>query len=111
MSHQANALDFVTAFCEGRLDDLSQWLADDLHFHGPMLECSGREAYLEALRKSPPEPAPYRIVTVTKNPHQVCVVYEYENPKGTLTIAQVFAFENNRIVDIRVIFDTWPLRQ
>ena len=53
MTRREVALSFVRNFCEGRISDLGELLAEDLEFQGPFLSASTRETYLAALRADP----------------------------------------------------------
>ncbi len=105
MSHREQAVEFVRRFAAGDVDGLEPLLAEDLQLAGPYLQVKSRAAYLEALRRDPPEPCGVRVLSVTDNGDTVAVFYEYEKRDMTLTIAQLFRFSDQRISEIRLVFD------
>ena len=105
MSNRERALEFVKRFAAGDVAGLEPLLSEDLRLAGPFLQVDSRTAYLEVLGRDPPEPCGVRLLSVTENSDTVAVFYEYEKRDGTLTIAQLFGFSNQRITEIRLVFD------
>ena len=105
MGHREQALEFVRRFAAGDVDGLEPLLAEDLQLFGPYLQVDSRAAYLSALRSAPPEPCSVHILSVTDDGHAVAVFYDYEKPGGVRTIAQLFRFSDERISEIRLVFD------
>ncbi len=106
MSHREQAVEFVRRFAAGDVDGLELLLAEDLQLAGPYLQVKSRAAYLEALRKDPPEPCGVRVLSVTDDGDTVAVFYEYEKRDTTLTVAQLFRFSDQRINEICLVFDS-----
>ena len=106
MANPDVALEFLKHFCASDVDALGPLLGDDLQFTGPLLKCRSRDAYLEALRSTPPEPASYRIVSMTDSEDSVAVFYDYEKPSGTLAVAQLLRIKDQRITEMFLVFDT-----
>ena len=104
-SHREQALTFVQRFAAGDVEGLAPLLAEDLQLSGPYLEVTSRAAYLEALRHDAPTPGRARVVSVTDDDETVAVFWEYERPRGPLTIAQLFRFRDEHICEIRLVFD------
>jgi hypothetical protein len=88
MNHREQALEFLQRFAFGDINGLEPLLAEDLRLAGPYLRVESRAAYLEALRREPPEPCSIRVLSVTETDDTVAVFYEYEKRDTTLTIAQ-----------------------
>ncbi|KPJ92184.1 MAG: hypothetical protein AMS18_07900 [Gemmatimonas sp. SG8_17] len=106
MSHREQALEFVRRFAAGDIDGLEPLLTEDFQLAGPYLQVESRAAYLDALRKEPPEPSHVRVLSVTDDDGDtVAVFYEYKKPHMTLTIAQLFRFADQRIREVRLVFD------
>ena len=64
------------------------------------------DAYLATLRNDPPDASPYEVLSVTESDDGVAVFYDYGKADGALTIAQLFRFKDNLIVEMRLVFDT-----
>ena len=92
-------------FAAGDVDGLEPLLSENLQLAGPYLQVESRSAYLEALRREPPEPCGIRVLSITDDGDTVAVFYEYEKRDMTLTIAQLFRFSEQRISEIRLVFD------
>lgn len=105
-SHRDAALIFLECFCAGNIDGLAPILAARLRVHGPLHQCASRDAYLATLRNDPPDPSPYKVLSVTESDDGVAVFYDYGSADGALTIAQLFRFKDNLIVEMRLVFDT-----
>ena len=105
MSDREQALEFVRRFAAGDVDGLEPLLSEDLQLEGPYLQVESRAAYLETLRREPPEPCGVRMLSVTDNGDTVAVFYEYQKRDMTLTIAQLFRFSDQQISEIRLVFD------
>ena len=105
MSNRERALEFVKRFAAGDVAGLEPLLSEDLRLAGPFLQVDSRTAYLEVLRHDPPEPCGVRFLSVTESGDAVAVFYEYEKRDGTLTIAQLFRFYDQRIAETRLVFD------
>jgi hypothetical protein len=105
MNHREQALQFVQRFAAGDVAGLEPLLSDDLRLTGPFLQVESRAAYIEALRREPPEPCGIRVLSVTENGDTVAVFYEYDKRDVTLTIAQLFRFTDRQISEIRLVFD------
>ncbi len=105
MTNREQALEFVQRFAAGDIEGLEPLLAEDLHLAGPYLQVESRAAYVDALRREPPEPSSVRVLSVTDNGDTVVIFYEYEKRDNALTVAQLFRFTDQRISEIRLVFD------
>lgn len=105
MTNRQVAIEFLRCFCAGDLDGLASLLADDLQFNGPFHQFRSRAAYLDSLKKDPPEQCGYRVLSVTEGDDSVSVYYSYEKSDRSLTIAQLFRFKDQKICEILLVFD------
>ena len=105
MSQRETALQFIKRFCAGDVAGLEPLLCEDLHFRGPWHRSDSRDAYLAVLCDDPPERCEFRLLSVTQADDSVAVFYEYRKADGSLTIAQLFHFRDDRISDITLVFD------
>jgi hypothetical protein len=96
---------FIGRFCSGDIDGVASLLAEDLQLTGPLHQFDSRAAYVESLRKDPPEECGYRVLSLTENEDSIAVFYDYEKSAMTLTIAQLFRFRGQQIKDILIVFD------
>jgi len=106
MTNQDMAIAYLNAFCAGDIDALQPLLADDLSLRGPLHSFKSASAYLESLRSDPPRRSAYRILSITEGRESVALFYEYLKPDRMLPIAQLFRFDQCKICDILLIFDT-----
>lgn len=100
------AKEFIDQFCRGNVEYLEELLQENLHFQGPLFKFSSRNDYLESLRADPPKNNKYRVLSITENEEEVSIYYEYGKANGSLTIAQLFRFEGNKISEILLVFDS-----
>jgi hypothetical protein len=106
VNRKDQALEFVRCFAAGDIAGLEALLAEDLRLTGPYLQVESRAAYIDALRRDPPEASDARVLSVTDGGDTVAVFYEYEKRDSTVTVAQLFRFGDQGISDIRLVFDT-----
>lgn len=111
MTNREVAMEFLRRFCARDIDGLAPLLAGDLQFTGPFHRFGSSEAYLESLRDDPPEQSSYRVLSVTESADSVSVCYDYEKSNATITVAQLFTFENQKISALLLVFDGWPFGQ
>jgi hypothetical protein len=89
----------------GDVDGTASLLATDLSFAGTLHFYRSAAEYLDDLRRDPPEPSVFRVVSVTESSDSVPVFYEYEKTKRTVRIAQLFTLESQRTKRIPLVFD------
>ena len=102
------AVTFLRCFCDGDIDGVAATLSDDFSLEGPLFRFDSRDAYLARLKKDPPEPCPFRVISISETADTVAVFYDYEKRSGTVTIAQLFKLDGDKIVEIRLVFDPQP---
>ena len=106
MSNRDVAIEFVNRFCSGDAGGLGALLADDLHLKGPLFEFTSKQDYLDSLARDGLERASYQILSVAEGTDTVSIFYEYQKSAGTITIAQLFGFNDGLIADVVLVFDT-----
>lgn len=105
MNNREIAMEFLRRFCAGDVDGLDSLLATALQFNGPFHQFHSSEAYLVSLKNNPPKKCSYRVLSVTECSDSVSIFYNYEKSDRTITIAQLFRFENQKISEILLVFD------
>ncbi len=105
MNNREVAMDFVKCFCAGDVNALVPLLAADFKLNGPIFQFSSADAYLDSLKNDPPERCGYRVLSITENADSVSIYYDYEKSEQDITIAQLFKFKNQKITEIRLVFN------
>jgi hypothetical protein len=105
MNNRDVAMEFLRCFCAGDINGLVPLLAEDLQFKGPFYQFSSSDAYLDSLKNDPPEKCGYRVFSVMESGDSVSIYYDYEKSDGSITIAQLFTFKNQKIREILLVFD------
>ena len=105
MNNREVAIEFLRCFCVGDVDGLAALLAEDLQFKGPFYQFSSRDAYVEVLKKDPPEQCGYHVLSIAESEDSVSIFYDYDKGDKALTIAQLFKFRLHKIHEILVVFD------
>ena len=106
MSNRDAALKFLECFCAGSIDGLEVFLNERLHVRGQLHQFNSRAEYLESLRADPPQACGYDVLSVATGDDDVTVFYDYLKTEGPLTVAQLFRFDDHRIVHMQLVFDT-----
>jgi len=106
MNNRDIALEFLRCFCAVDLAGLAPLLAKDLRLRGPLYRFDSRDSYLDSLKDDPPEECTYRVLSVTESKDCVSLYYDYDKRDRTITIAQLFRFENQRICEMLLVFDS-----
>ena len=99
------ALTYIERFCAGDVKGLDELLCERLRFTGPFLQAETKAAYLQSLTIGPPEPAEFRIMSVTENGKEASIFWEYIKPKGTGVIAQWCRTDGDCIAEMRLVFN------
>ena len=104
MSNRHIALEFLKRFSAGDIDAATQLVVEGLHFTGPR-EQNSVGAPDSNDSGAPAEPCTPRVINVIEDENgDVTVLYDYERANSTLTIAQWFSFQNQRIVETDLVF-------
>ncbi len=106
MTDRELALTYLRLFSAGDIEGLADLLSPGLRFRGPLHCFDSAADYLESLRAAPPEPTPYRLISVTDDRDAVALFYEYLKPEQSLLIAQLFRIAQHRIEAIDLVFDS-----
>ena len=99
------AMAYIERFCAGDVKGLEELLNEQLRFTGPFLQAESKDAYLEGLTNGPPEPAEFRIMSVTESGKEVSIFWEYIKPDSRGVIAQWCRVEGNCIAEMRLVFN------
>jgi hypothetical protein len=105
MTNRDLSIEFIQAFCDGDVQAIAPLPADEFEFEGPFYRFSSREAYIQALREDPPEPASFEVVKVFENGADVCVFYRFTKSTRSALMAQWNRFENGKIAAVTLVFD------
>ena len=105
MNRREIAVEFIKAFCSGRIDELKPLLHENLSFSGPLYDFSDRESYLQSLERDPSRAGSCNILRTVEEGESVFVLYEYRVGERSLKIAQYHAFSDGRISEIELVFD------
>jgi len=111
MTISETARRYIEAVGDGRLDDVAPLFHPQLAFHSGG-QTHDREGYLAALRRLGPVIARNEIRELVTSGDEVCVVYDFvtDTPAGAVRSVEWLRFEEDRIRDIRLLFDAsrWP---
>ena len=91
---------------EAPLDAMLPLLSENLIFKGPFVEFDTALEYFESLKENPPEGVSYKILNTFENENTVCMIYEFSKPGVITPMAQIFEVVDDKITNIRLIFDT-----
>ena len=105
MTRRDASLEFLRAFCAGDIESLGALLTEDFQFEGPFHRSDSRNAYLRCLKEDPPEEADFDVLRIFEDDEEVCLVYEYSKPQGSVLIAQWNRFRGDKIAEMTLIFD------
>lgn len=106
MNTQEIALEFLSYFCSGDLESMSDLLDDDFHFKGPLVECHSKEAYIDSLNDNPPIDCNIEVIKTFEDGDETCILYTFNKPNITTPMAQYFKFHKDKITETLLIFDT-----
>lgn len=84
---------------------LYEVLAADLRFIGPFAAFDSAEAYIRSLENDPPLGMTFAILDRFESGNKTCLIYQFEKGDLSLPMAQVFTIDEEKISDIRLIFD------
>ena len=93
-------------FVPGQLDRLQHLLAPNCKFEGPLYQFSNAQAYIDALKSDPPADWKYELLNTFEHEHSACLVYRFQKPGVSTLMTHTFEASDNRLVHIRLIFDS-----
>ena len=105
MANRDVALAFVSAFCSGDVPGIEELLTHDFSLTGPLATFDSRDEYVSCLNSDPPVPVSYEIISVLDSPKCVSVYYNYLRKSVSITIAQLFWIQNEKISRTILVFD------
>ena len=106
MSNRDVAFEYLDRFCDCDINAIESILDPDFTLDGPLFQFNSRAEYIAGLRADPPEPAEIQLVDVCEGENTVSVYYLYKKSAGTVTVAQLFRFQDGRIVGTLLVFDS-----
>jgi len=106
MNEKNIAIDFLKSFCDGSIENLASFLAEDLEFIGPYLQAESKKQYIDSLVSNPPEKAELFVIKTITEGKNVSVLYDYKKPSFTTRISQYFMIQDGKISETHLVFDT-----
>src|SRR5215813_5190554 len=102
---------YLTALYGGDEETARQCLADELSFHGPAASVNGADNYLKASAHAVGAVKGIEIHRLFVDGSDAAAFYSLhiDHPVGSITIADWYQLEGDRICAIRTILDTGPL--
>jgi SnoaL-like domain len=102
---------YLDKFTAGNIDAVSQYIAEEFSFKGPILQTEGKQAFLEGLN---PDlfniMRGYTMLRQFEEGNEVCSIYEmhFETPvgKGSVLFAEWNHVADGQLTTSRVVFDT-----
>lgn len=104
------AAQYREAFYGGNHAALSELLADDFMFEGPVATYHGRDTYLKASAHVQGKVRLVEVQRVFSDGDDVCAIFSVavEHPVQRFPIVEWYRFAHSRIASIRTFFDTGP---
>jgi YHS domain-containing protein len=101
---------YIGALYGGDSSTARECLADDVSFEGPAAKFSGADAYMKASAHAVHSVKRLGIYKVFVDSPDVAVFYDMyiDHPVGSITIADWYHIEGDKIAAIRTILDTGP---
>lgn len=102
---------FTEAWTSHDLETAASYLADDVVFTGPNGHSEGIQAYKEGLATFARAVTGLNVLAILGDDREAMIMYEVTTaPFGTLTCAEWLTFEQGKITNDRLTFDTFPMR-
>lgn len=93
-------------FSTGKMDALSDLLADNLQFQGPFFNFNKASDYIKSMLQNPPEGFEYQIIKTIVDETSACLIYQFSKPGVSTIMTQVFETSNGKIDKIWLVFDS-----
>ena len=90
----------------GDIDELTDLLAEDMIFQGPLYSFDTAQNYIASLRTDPPKDMDYRIIKSYEFDTSACLIYRFSKPGISIPMAQLFEVSDDKITRILLVFDT-----
>jgi len=111
MSNQQTALNFLENFCLGKIEKLENLLHDDFTFSGPFIEFDSKVGYIASLKEDPPKDFSIELIGSFEEKDSVGLFYNFSKPGVSTPMAQYFQFNDGKICESLLIFDTRVFNQ
>jgi limonene-1,2-epoxide hydrolase len=104
------ATDFLQALGAGDFTAARKLLRDDLTFRGPIDTFHSPEPYIESLKKLHDIIQRVDVKRIFADGDDACILYDMvtNTPAGTAFIAEWYQVKDDKIAEIRVVFDARP---
>lgn len=93
-------------FGSPQIDRLKDIFAEDLKFRGPFFQSDCADDYIRTMASDPPVGFRYKILQEYEDNSSACLIYSFEKPGVSTTVAQVFQTKGNKICEILLVFDS-----
>ncbi len=101
------ALKYLNAFIGHEpLESMEAVFAENLIFEGPFQRTTSAKAYIESLRKNPPNNVSIETEDVFEKENSVCFVYQFSKQGIKTRMVQTFEVNDEKISKIILVFDT-----
>jgi ketosteroid isomerase-like protein len=101
---------YLTAFTSGDFEAAYALIADDFVFEGPMLQSTGKEAFVEGSQGLQPIVRGHTMHRQFADGDEVCSFYDFDvqTPagSGSVTMAEWNVVRDGRLTSARLVFDT-----
>jgi len=101
---------YLGAFTANDTERAAALLTDDFEFDGPMMQTSGKSAFLEGAAQLGPIVRGYRMIRQFEDGDDVCSIYDFEveTPvgKGAIRMSEWSTVRDGKLASSRLIFDT-----
>jgi hypothetical protein len=106
---EAIALAYLDAAGKNQLDRLSELVAQDVSFVGPMTSTTGRDALVAALKRISAVHVENEIKRVFSDGNEVCVIYDFvTDTMGKLPTIEWLQIDDGKIRSIKLYYDQVP---
>jgi len=109
-----NALTIARAYHRAwstqHLDEIGQYLAEDVRVEVPINSYRGKSDFLEAVRRTAQMTSRVKMLAEFGNDDEALLLYDMTLPIGDLRVAEHFTIAAGRVQRVRQIHDTAALR-
>lgn len=108
----AIALQYYEAWTNKNFDKAADCLSDNVVFETPVNSYASKEEFMKAVAFTAGSVSKTNLLAQFGNENEALLLYDMElNPLGNLRIAEYFKVENNKVIMIRHVHDTFELRK
>ena len=98
------------AWSTQHLDEIGQYLAEDVRVEVPINGYRGKSDFLEAVRRTAQMTSRVKMLAELGNDDEALLLYDMTLPIGDLRVAEHFTIGGGRVQRVRQIHDTAALR-